>query len=171
LQRRLRGEDTHVAQRLTDSSERRVLKGRRLHIVESYDGDVLGNAQACLAQGADRPNGRDVVEGEDGGEVAAGREQALGGLEAGLMRGLITFELADEFRWQWKLQMAGNVANGAPSGLRIGTGALALDDGDPPVVQESKMAERELGCAAVVDRDVDGAGELVVAGDADRRDS
>ena len=47
------------------------LIGGGLDVVEAEDGDVAGNAEAGLVEGADAAHGGDVVEAEDGGEGTA----------------------------------------------------------------------------------------------------
>jgi benzoylformate decarboxylase len=62
LQNGLRREHTHLPERLPDRREPGVLKRRALNVVEADDGNILGNAPACFAQGLDGADRGDVVE-------------------------------------------------------------------------------------------------------------
>ena len=48
-----------------------------MDVVEADDGDVAGDAEAELADGAHCADGGEVVGGEDGGGVRSGLEDAL----------------------------------------------------------------------------------------------
>lgn len=69
----LSGEDAHLMEWLADGGEAGVLEGGGLDVVEAYDGDVIGDAEAGLAKRADGCDSGDVVEGEEGGEGDGGR--------------------------------------------------------------------------------------------------
>src|SRR5882724_1594051 len=62
LQQRLCRNHAHLAKRLADRGQRRVLERGALNIVKADDGYILWNAQARLAQHADRANRRNIVE-------------------------------------------------------------------------------------------------------------
>src|SRR5581483_9654735 len=57
----------HLGERLAHGGERRRHDRRMLDVVEADDGEILGNAQAAGARGADRADRVVVVEREDGG--------------------------------------------------------------------------------------------------------
>jgi hypothetical protein len=86
----------HLIERLSNGCQGRVMKSRRGHVVESYDGDVFGRPQSGFAQSLDRADGRDVVEGEERRERLARRKQSLRRQIAGLRRGFVPFELRDQ---------------------------------------------------------------------------
>ena len=52
----------HLAQRLFDCCEARVLKRGALNVVEADNGNVLGYAPACFTQGLNGTNRRYIIE-------------------------------------------------------------------------------------------------------------
>ncbi len=115
----LGGKGAHGAQRLADGGEGGILEGGGLDVVEADDGDILGDAEAGFAEGADGADGGDVVEGEEGGEVLLGGEQALGGEVAGFVRGGVAFELrTTSSGWIAEPCACGRVLDGLPAGAR-----------------------------------------------------
>src|SRR5436190_15474071 len=56
-------------------------------VVEACDRDVLRNADAALAQFAERADGHDVVDADDGGGLFAGGQQGAAG-EASTIEGV-----------------------------------------------------------------------------------
>ena len=94
---------------------RGVLVGGGLHVVKADDGDVLGDAEAGLTQGADRADGGDVVEGEESGEVFAGGEELACGGVAGIVGWDIAFKAADVLRRDAQAGCGHGVADGVPA--------------------------------------------------------
>ena len=94
----------------------------------------------------------------------------LRGAVAGLVGGVVSFELGDKAGLELEAHVAGDVANGVPTGLGIRAEALALNDGDVPMSELMEMGEGEFGGAAVMEGDVGDALGLVVAGDGDGGD-
>lgn len=167
---RLGREDAHIVQGLSDGGEGGVLKRGRLDVVEADHGDILGDAEAGLADGADGAYGGDVIKGEDGGEALGRGEETLRGVVTGLVGGVVSAKLGDQVGVKLEAHLPGYLADRAPPGLGIGAEALSLDDGEAAVAERVEMEEGELGGAAMVEGDVGDAGGLMVAGDGDGGD-
>ena len=71
------GEGAHGFERLADGGEAGDVEGGGFDVVVAEDGDVFGDAEAGVVEGADGADGGDVVEAEDGGEGGAGGEEFL----------------------------------------------------------------------------------------------
>lgn len=170
LQRGLRGQDAHGAERLADGGEAGVLERGGLHVVEADDRDIAWHMEAGFAQGTNGADGGDVVEGEERGEGLLARQEALGGEIAGLVCGLVAFELGDEQGVHRQAGQLHSVADAGPAGLGVGREALALDECQVAVPETFQVIDGELGGAAVIEQDVGDALRLVVAGDGDGGD-
>jgi len=71
------GFGAHELEGLTDGGETGDLVGGGLDVVEANDGDVVGDVEAVVVEGADAAHGGDVVEAEDGGEFLFGFEEVV----------------------------------------------------------------------------------------------
>src|SRR5919106_424816 len=80
--------------RLIDCGQRRRGISRERNVVESDDGDIFGNTQACVPSGANRAHGREIVAREDGGRALLEREQSLHPSIAVVLRRIARSDLA-----------------------------------------------------------------------------
>ena len=115
---------------MTDSGEARGLVGGRGDVVEADDGDVFGAAEAGVRDGADGADGGDVVEAEDGGEVAgAGEEVAYDGIAEFRGPG-VGFEIDAELGVDGDADTFGHGEDAIPAEVGVGDLALAFHEGD-----------------------------------------
>ncbi len=173
---RFGGQLAHRVERLTHGGEGGILKGRGLDVIEADDGDVLRDAKAGLAEGADGTDRGDIVEGEERGKRWPGDsrrtlgEQTLGSEVARLVCGQISSELRDQTRVDPETATPGGILDSAPTSLCVGGEALTFDEGDLPVAEGAEVLDGEPGCAPVVEDDVGDARGFAVAGDGDGGD-
>src|SRR5262249_14937141 len=80
LEQRLGCQQSHLAQRLPYSGQRRVLKSCTLNVVEAHDRNVFRNAPPRFAQRANRADRRNVIKCKKGGEWFFCREEFLSDL-------------------------------------------------------------------------------------------
>src|SRR5699024_4718969 len=127
------------------------------------DADVARHREPVLVERPDGPDGGQVVDRDDRGEVGATGEQSERAPVAGL---LLEVRLDDEPRV--------DVEPGGREPLPVAGGALARDGDlraapdvrDPPVPEVDEVLDRQPPAGAVVARDGGGAGgvELAVEG-------
>src|SRR5207247_8998669 len=96
-------------------------------------GNICPDSEACLAQSANRADGRHVVKGKKTRERLAGNQEPLGGMIARFRRGIILRKLGDELRIQLEPKPGGSLDDALPSDLRVRTERLTLDYGDAPM--------------------------------------
>ena len=170
------GQLAHGVEGLTHGRECGILKGRGLDVIEADHRDVLRDAQTGFAEGPDRADRGDIVEGKEGGKRRPGAglrrlsEQMLRGGVSGFVGGQVSSKLRDEARVDAKTTALGGVLDSAPTGASVGREALAFDEGDSLMTEPGEVAECEFGRAAVIEDDVGDALGLVMAGDGDGGD-
>src|SRR6516164_5196232 len=72
----------HLVKGLANRGQTRIMEGCTLNVVESHDGNIRGNLQAMIDQGANSANGGDVVVADKCSEVTAALNQLVCGLES-----------------------------------------------------------------------------------------
>jgi len=65
----------HFAQGLPHSGQPGIVISGKLNVVETHDGNVFGYPKIGIPQGTDGADRRNVVEGNDGSEMAAGLQE------------------------------------------------------------------------------------------------
>lgn len=110
------GDAAHVIEGLAHGGEAGANGGGGGDIVKADDGDIAWNVEAGLVQRGDGAHGGDVIEGKDGGEGFAAREEGLGGLVAWFGSGLNALELHDELGFDGDVEFGADFANGIPAG-------------------------------------------------------
>ena len=135
------------------------------NIVEAHHRNILGNPSAGFLQRADRTDGRDVVEGEQGGERFLGSHQLPGRDIARLGRWAVAAELRDQGRRHANLHLARHATDGVPSHLGIGAEFLAADKCNVAVSQILQVAQAQFSRSRVVQNDARYAGRPDISGD------
>ena len=160
----------HLAQGLADGGQGRVLVGGALDIVKADDGNIFGDVQAGLAQGANGAHGGNVVEGKQGGEGLGGGEEGLGGDVSELGGRGITLELGHETEVDGQAELAGDTLDVGPADRGVRTEFLSFNKGDLAVAKVIQVLEGDFGSAVMVQNNVDDAADVVVAGNSDDGD-
>jgi hypothetical protein len=135
-------------------------------VVKADDRDVFRNAQTRIVDSADDANGGNIVEAEDGGEVARPLQERFHWLVADLRRPAVGFELNAKLRPDLNFQLASHLQNAAPAVFGVWDDLRPLHESDAAVAELMEMRERDLGSLFVIEDDVRDAGGIVV-----RRDS
>src|SRR6185437_409144 len=87
----------HLSERLANRGEAGIVECGALDVVKSYDGDVRGDLQTAVHEGANGADGGNVVVAEQCGKVCAALQQFVGGLEPKFRRGDAEFEADNKF--------------------------------------------------------------------------
>ena len=120
-----------------------------MNVVEADHGDVVGDGAAGVFEGADGADGGDVVEAEDGGEVAGFFEQGLHGLVAdfrghGVVSGLhgpaLGVDADDVGGVDFEAHLTRYLLDAFPAELGVGDGAGAAHEGDAAVAEIVEVA-------------------------------
>src|SRR5581483_4685220 len=86
----------HFAERLPNCGQSRDLISGTLNVVKADDGNILGDAQTSVPNGADRPHRGNIVEGEKGSERSPRSKQFLRDFVAEFRRRRVSLKLHDE---------------------------------------------------------------------------
>jgi len=171
LQQDAGGGGAHVRERLANCGEAGVVKCSALNIVKANDGNVGGNLEAVVHEGADGADGSNVVVAKERGEVDSALQELIGWLESELGRGDAEVEVHDEFRWDGELEIAGDGHKAVPAVVGVGAMAAAAHEGDFAVAKLVEMTQGKLGGALLIKDDVGDAFDFAVSRDNDGGES
>ena len=145
-----------------------------MNVVEADHRDILRDREAGIFEGADSTDGGDVVEAEDGGEVARLLEQRLHGLVADLGRHGVVAVLhrpsgcvdADNQRVvELEADLFGDQLDGLPAELGVGNGFRAAHKGYAAMAEIVEVDQGQLDCKMVIEHDVGDVFDGAVGGD------
>src|SRR5579885_2068203 len=154
FQQRLCSEFAHASQRLANRGEARVLECGALDVVEADHRNLARYFDSGIKQSANRADCRDVVEGEQRGEVTMLRQQRLSDVVAGLRSWRVGLELCDQIGIDRQPQLARRVANRCPTRFRVRTERLSLDERDVAMPKLEQMFERKNRRLAMIEHNV-----------------
>src|SRR5271154_266140 len=156
--------------RLPGGGEAGGVVRRRLDVVEAKDGDVFGDAETVLANGADCTDGCEVVEGDDGGERFFSEEQLARGGITELRRGHVEGDGEGELGVDGDAQLDGNFAKAVPAVVGVGAAGRAAHDGDLAMAKIVEMPEAEFGGESLVQGEIGYVRDRLMGGDGDDGD-
>src|SRR5215831_8795816 len=169
LKQHSRSGTAHLVKRLPDGGQARIVEGGALDVVEAHDGDVSGNLEAVVQQGANGADGSNVVVTNEGGKIAATLNEFIRRLEPKLGCRDTQLKLHGEFRRSDELQIAGHGHEAIPAVIGVGAVAAAAHKCNFAVTELVKMPQGELGGSLLIENDVGYAFDLPMPGDSDRR--
>ena len=135
LQQQPGGHLAHLPERLPNCRNRRPGKYRDTDIVETHHRDVLRRMQACIADGANRSECRNVVEADDRREVRGPLQQVLYHGIAQLRGGNVLIELNHQRGGHADVERLRGCPCCLPAHGRIRAGLLTANDRDTPMTQ------------------------------------
>ena len=161
------GESSHLHQGLVDGGQAGDAEAGADDIVKADHGDVVRHADAGVVEGANGPEGCNVVEAEHGGEVVGAAEQFLDGIVANDGRPGVQFEVDAKVGKDLDLQLLCNGNDGTPAIIGVDVEVLSAYEGDAAVAKTLEVLEGEHGGFAVIECDVGDAFFGAVPGDRD----
>src|SRR6202012_2354473 len=167
LEQRRRGKFAHRLQGLANRSEAGNVVVGGLNVVEADDGEILRNTKTAIVQCANGADRRDVVEADDGGEVAAAHQQLLRAGIAEFGRLHVFLEMHGEIGRDAETKRACDLQRCTPTRVRVGAELLPAHECNLSMTKTKQMTERELRSACAVEHDVGDPGEGGVGGDGD----
>ena len=149
----LRGQASLQRKGLSNGGEGYGAKPRVFDVVEAYDGDISGNVHAAGAQSRERPERHVVVGGDESIHLApAFIKKYPNGVDSG---GASEVARCNQRRLEGETARREHPTVGFKTGLSLGVGLGAADEGDPPPpvhVDEVREGGRHARC--VVDKEV-----------------
>lgn len=143
-----------MLQGLADGGDAGNVIGGGLDIVVADDGDVFGDAESGVVEGADDAHGGDVVEADDGGEGGGFPEDFLDAGIADFGGVGVLFEADGESFADGEVEVAGDGDRGVPAGDGVGAEGLAAHVDDLAMTEGMEVAEGEAGAEVAIEDDV-----------------
>src|SRR5438874_5041178 len=126
----------HGFQRLANGCERRHAHRGHGNIIKSNDGALFGDFNAGLGERANGSQSGEVIESQQGGELAALLQQFFRQTESTLISGIrieLLWQLHGEGEVDFKIDGMSEFLNTFPAWTRIDQGFWAADESNFPV--------------------------------------
>lgn len=156
---------THFAQGLADGGKARSVIIGELDVVETDDGDILGNAEVGVAKSANGADCGHIIEGNDGGKDTAALQEGLHNGITKFGRRDVAFQLDGELRHYGNAKLLGDSYIVFPTGEGVRAKWLAAHEGNVTMTELVEMAEDEFRGAAMVEENVGNTFEVFMPGD------
>ena len=127
LQEGFGGYNAHLAKRLPNRCEARIVEGRALNIIPADHGDIFRDTTARFAKSLDRAHGGDIVERKQCRELWTGFEKFSSDPVADFGRRRIAIELDREFFFDDDSEFPGHRENRLPASFSVRAEILAFD--------------------------------------------